>query len=52
METTPETLATVRAIIMENGYPFFAKVIGLSHFRVPEEQAIREGFLLAATSKN
>ena len=53
METNvSETLATVTAIILENGTPFHSKVIGLPFFRVPKHQALKEGFMLATTSKN
>jgi hypothetical protein len=52
METHQELLLNVSAIILENGTPFHSKVIGLSHFLVPEHQAIEEGFLLAPANKN
>ena len=52
MENHIEPLATVSAVILENGTPFHSKVIGLPHFLVPLTQAIKEGFLLVVTSKN
>jgi hypothetical protein len=52
MEIHPEALLPVAAIQLGNGVFFHAKMIGLDRFLVPEEQARKSGFLLAATSKN
>ena len=52
METNPEALVPVSAVPLENGLFFHSKVIGLDHFLVPEQQALRNGFLLVRPSKN
>lgn len=52
MEIRPDPLVAVSAVLLENGIPFHAKMIGLPHFLVPLRQALKEGFLLALASEN
>ena len=52
MVTNPEALLPVSALPLENGMLFHAKVIGLDRFFVPEDQATKNGFMLADPSTN
>ena len=51
MADNHELLVAVKAIVLENGLPLYARVLGLPYFLVPVGEA-KEGFLLKTLGKN